>query len=345
MNKKLTTQNKYQLLIDDIGQILEKGRKQAFVAVNQILVKTYWDIGRLIVEYEQAGKEKAEYGTSLLDKLSADLKLRYDKGFSRRNVLDMRRFYLAYPKWQTLSAELGWSHYVQLVGVEDKLARNFYEKQCIKEKWSVRELERQINSMLFERIALSKDKNGVLELARQGQIIKKDSDIIKNPYILEFLKIPENCKYTEKELEQKIITNLQMFLLELGKGFSFVKRQFRISFRNKHFYVDLVFYHRILKCFVLIDLKIGKANHLDIGQMNMYLNYFKAEESSQDDNQPIGLILAADKDEVLVKYALGGISNKLFVSKYKLYLPDREELAERVKTLLQGSNIKRDFVV
>jgi len=333
--KKLSTQNKYQLLIDDIGKILEKGRRQAFVVVNQILVKTYWEIGRLIVEYEQAGKQKAEYGSKLFEKIAADLKKRYGKGFSRSNIIYMRLFYKKYPKSQTMSDQLSWSHYVELLSVSDNLGRSFYEKQCLREKWSVRELSRQINSILFERIALSKDKKGVLELAKRGQIIKQEEDIIKEPYILEFLGISENYRYSEKELEQKIIDHLQMFLLELGKGFTFVKRQFRITLNNTHFYVDLVFYHRILKCFVLIDLKIGHVNHLDIGQMNMYLNYFQAEENAKDDNQPIGLILAADKNEVMVRYALGGISNKLFVSKYKLYLPDKKELAERVKKLLE----------
>lgn len=333
--KKISTQNKYKFLINNIGEILEEGRKQVFVVVNNILVKTYWEIGRLIVDYEQAGNEKAEYGSKLLDKLAKDLKLHYGKGFSVSNVYVMRQFYIKYPKFQTVSGKLSWSHYVELLGVSDDLARSFYEKQCIKDKWSVRELSRQTNSMLFERIALSKDKKGVLELSKKGQLIKQEQDIIKDPYVLEFLGIPENHKYSEKELEQKIIDNLQMFLLELGKGFTFVKRQFRITLNNTHFYVDLVFYHRFLKCFVLIDLKIGAVNHLDVGQMNMYLNYFKTEENSKSDNPPIGLILVADKNEVMVKYALGGISNKLFISKYKLYLPNKNELEKRVKRLLR----------
>jgi len=335
--RKLLTQNKYRFLIGNIGEVLEKGRKQAFVAVNNILVETYWEIGRLIVQYEQAGKEKAEYGSKLLDKLAKDLKIRYGKGFSVSNVYIMRQFYIKYPKFQTVSGKLSWSHYVELLGVSDDLVRSFYEQQSIKDRWSVRELRRQANSMLFERIALSKDKKAVIELSKKGQLINKEKDIIKEPYILEFLGIPENHKYSEKELEQKIIDNLQLFLLELGKGFSFVKRQFRITLNNSHFYVDLVFYHRILKCFFLIDLKIGAVNHLDVGQMNMYLSYFQAEENAKDDNPPIGLILVADKNEVMVKYALGGISNKLFVSKYKLYLPDKNELEEKVRKLLESA--------
>lgn len=330
----ISNQNGYKSLLSNIGDILENGRKQAYRSVDNALVNTYWEIGRSIVEFEQKGKIKAEYGTELLDQLSGDLKFRYGKGFGRRNILDMRRFYVLYPIRQTLSAELSWSHYVQLISIENGLARGFYEKQCIRERWSVRELDRQKNSMLFERIALSKDKKTVIALSKKGQVIKDEKDIIKEPYILEFLGIPENCHHSEQELEQKIIDNLQMFLLELGKGFTFVKRQFRISFKNRHFYVDLVFYHRILKCFILIDLKIDEVEHTDIGQMNMYLNYFAKEENSSDDNPPIGIILGACKDEVKIEYALGGISNKLFVSKYQLYLPKKGELEQQVLKLL-----------
>jgi predicted nuclease of restriction endonuclease-like (RecB) superfamily len=286
------------------------------------------------VEFEQKGEIKAEYGTELLDRLSRDLKFRYGMGFGRRNILDMRRFYVFYPIWQTVSAELSWSHYVQLVSLDNGFARSFYGKQCVEEKWSVRELNRQKNSMLFERIALSKNKKEVIALSKRGQVIKTEKDIIKEPYILEFLGIPEDYKHSEKELEQKIIDNLQMFLLEMGKGFTFVKRQFRISFKNKHFYVDLVFYHRILRCFVLIDLKVDEVEHTDVGQMNMYLNYFGKEENALGDNPPIGIILGAYKDEVKIEYALGGISNKLFVSKYQLYLPKKGDLEKQVLKLL-----------
>ena len=325
----------YGSLIKDIGSILEESRKQAFRVVNTILTKTYWEIGSQIVEFEQIGNEKAEYGSKLLSRLSKDLRSKYGKGFSRRNILDMRRFYIIYPKWQTMSAKLSWSQYVELLRIDEDLERSFYEKQCIRENWSVRELKRQINSALFYRIALSKDKKGVLKLSKKGQIIEKAQDLIKEPYILEFLNIPQNYSFSEKELEQKIIDNLQMFLLEFGKGLTFVARQYRLSFRNKHFYIDLVFYHRILKCFVLIDLKIGEVNHQDVGQMNLYLNYFKSEENSKGDTEPIGIILGADKDEILVKFALGSISNRLFISKYKLYLPDKKELEDRVRRLLE----------
>ena len=331
-NKEL----KYNSLVTDIGALLEQGRKQAYQAVNSILIRTYWGIGKRIVEYEQEGKEKAEYGAALLDNLSRDLKLRYGKGFSKSNVYLMRQFYSKYLKFQTVSGKLSWSHYSELLSIEEDLARQFYKSQCLKENWSVRELKRQINSALFHRVALSKDKDGVIELSKKGLVVGTAKDVIKDPYVLEFLSIPEDYKYSEKELEQKIIGNLQMFLLELGKGFTFVKRQFRVTLDNANYYVDLVFYHRILKCFVLIDLKIGKVSHTDIGQMNMYLNYFKEEEKSVADNHPIGIILSAEKNNFLVKYALGGISNKLFVSKYRLYLPDKKELEDKMRVLLQN---------
>jgi predicted nuclease of restriction endonuclease-like (RecB) superfamily len=331
---KKVVKSDYSFLIDSIGVILEQGRNKVFYAANSILVRTYWEIGKEIVEFEQKGKEKAEYGSALLKKLSKDLKLRYGKGFSISNVYLMRQFYFKYQKFQTVSGELSWSHYVELLGIGDDLARSFYEKQCLNERWSVRELKRQINSALFQRIALSKDKAGVLALSRKGNVIEKAEDVVKDPYVLEFLNLPEDYRYSEKEVEQRIIDNLQLFLLELGKGFTFVKRQFRITLDNTDYYVDLVFYHRVLKCFVLIDLKIGKVTHSDVGQMNVYLNYFKAEESSKGDNEPIGIILAAGKNNLLVKYALGGISNKLFVSKYKLYLPDKKELEKQMSSLL-----------
>jgi len=337
-NKTINQKDRtYETLIFSIIGLLRKSRNEVYSKINQILVKTYWEIGKEIVEYEQKGKTRAEYGLKLLDKLSSDLKLRYGKGFSRSNIVYMRLFYLKYPKSQTLSDQLSWSHYIGLLSISNGLARNFYEKQCIMEKWSVRELKRQVNSMLFERISLSKDKKGVLKLSNKGHVIDEAKDLVKDPYILEFLGIPESYRYSENELEQRIIDNLQNFLLELGKGFTFVARQFRINFRNKHFFVDLVFYNRILKCFVLIELKIGEVTHKDIGQMNMYLNYFKEEEMTEGDNDPVGIILSAEKDNFLVKYALGGMSNKLFVSQYKLYLPSKEELEKELSELFRTS--------
>jgi len=329
------TQTSYNELLNTIGSTIETARQNAVKAVNRELVKANWEIGRHIVEFEQLGEERAEYGSNLLSNLSKDLKQRFGKGFGRRNILDMRRFYLAYQKWQAVPAKLSWTHIVTLLGVSDDHARKFYEKQTVLENWGYRELDRQINSALFERLALSKDKKGVLQLAEKGHIITNSAEAIKDPYVLDFLKLPQSHQVTEKALEQKIIDNLQMFLLELGKGFAFVGRQYKISLRNRHFYIDLVFYHRILKCFVLIDLKIKEVEHNDIGQMNLYLNYFKAEENVEDDNEPIGIILSAEKDEVLVEYATGGISNKIFVSKYQLYLPDKKELQNKVQAILQ----------
>ena len=325
---------KYENLLTEIGIAIESARQLAIRAVNTFLVKANWEIGRHIVEYEQHGQERAEYGSDLLARLSADLRKRYGKGFGRRNILDMRRFYLAYQKWQTVSAKLSWSHYIALIGIADDTARKFYEKHALNENLSVRDLERQIDSSLFERLALSKDKKGVLQLSEKGHIISKANEAVKDPYILDFLKIPQSHKMTERGLEQKIIDNLQMFLLELGKGFAFVARQYRISLRNKHYSIDLVFYHRILKCFVLIDLKIRKVDHGDIGQMNLYLNYFKTEENVDSDNEPIGIILSAEQDEILVEFATGGMSNKIFVSKYQLYLPDKKTLQKKVQEIL-----------
>ncbi len=324
----------YDQLISDIGTLLEKGRRAAARSINTLLVETYWHIGRQIVEYEQKGAEKAEYGSLLLKRLAKDLKARYGKGFSRSNLQYMRLLYLKYPKCQTLSGKLSWSHYTELLSISDDLARSFYEQQCIRENWSVRELKRQRNSALFERLALSKDKKQVLKLAAEGHQVASAEDLLKDPYIFEFLDIPENTALSETELEAELLNKLSQFILELGKGFAYIGRQFRITLGNKHFRVDLVFYHRILKCFVLIDLKIGTANHHDIGQMNMYLNYFKEEENMPDDNPPIGMVLAADKEEVLVEYATGSISNKLFVAKYQLHLPDKKTLENELRFLL-----------
>lgn len=326
--------NKYNELLHSIGQTIETARLNSIVAVNTQLIKANWKIGRHIVEFEQQGQVRAEYGSDLLTSLAKDLKLLYGKGFGRRNVLDMRRFYTAYPIWQTVSAKLSWSHFVVLLGVSDDTKRKFYENRSINENWSKRQLERQIDSSLFERLVLSRNKKGIMKLSKKNNFTTQATEIIKDPYVLDFLKIPHNNKVTEKHLEQKIIDNLQLFLLELGKGFTFVGRQYKISLRNKHFYIDLVFYHRILKCFVLIDLKIKSVRHNDIGQMNLYLNYFKTEENVVGDNEPIGIILSADKDEVLVEYATGGISNKIFVSKYQLYLPDQKMLKNKVQEII-----------
>jgi len=246
----------------------------------------------------------------------------------------MRQFYLKYPKIQTVSGKLSWSHFVELLSISDNLERSFYEQQILIENWSVRELKRQKSTALFHRLALSKDKEGILKLAKKGHQVQSPTDLSKDPYVFEFLGIPEDSLYSELELEKRLINKLQQFLLELGKGFAFIGRQYRITLNNKHYRVDLVFYHRILKCFVLIDLKVDKLQHHDIGQMNLYINYFKTEENMEDDNEPIGIILTTDKDEVLVEYATGGMTNQLFVSKYQIYLPDRKLLEQQVKAIL-----------
>ncbi len=332
----------YTSLLEHIGQTFAVARGKAYAAVNQQLLEAYWNIGRQIAEYELQGKSKADYGSNLYQRLSKDLTIRYGKGFGRTNVYLMRQFYETYPIVQSLTGQLTWTHYAEILTISDPLARSFYEKQCASEGWSVRQLKRQIQSGLFQRLALSKDKAGVLALAAEGYQLNKAEDIVRDPYILEFLGLPENHRLSEKELETRLIDKLQDFLLELGKGFTFVGRQFRITLDNRHYRVDLVFYHRILRCFVLIDLKTGKVQHEDIGQMNMYLNYFRAEQNVDGDTDPIGIVLCADKHEILVEYALGGISNQLFVSKYQLYFPDTEELQRELEAVMEGEEVRAE---
>jgi predicted nuclease of restriction endonuclease-like (RecB) superfamily len=337
MSDLTPNQLSYSELIRCISDCLEQGRKQAAKQVNVTLLETYWQIGQYIVEFEQGGQERAEHGSRLLQKLAKDLKTNHGKGFSRSNLQYMRLLYLVYPRCQTLSGKLSWSHYTELLAVSDELARSFYEQQCIRENWSVRELKRQKETALFERVALSKDREEILALAKQGQAIESVRDVVKDPYVFEFLDLPER-NYRENELEQRLIEKLEQFLLELGKGFAFIGQQYRITLNNTHFFVDLVFYHRILKCFVLIDLKTRAVTHQDIGQMNLYLNYFRAEENVEDDHEPIGIVLARDKDEILVEYATGSISNQLFVSRYQLYLPDREMLRQEIQRILETND-------
>jgi predicted nuclease of restriction endonuclease-like (RecB) superfamily len=325
----------YPELIDRISDCLTQGKVQAARQVNSVLLETYWQIGRYIVEFEQSGQNRAEYGSRLLKMLAKDLKQPLGKGFSRSNLQSMRLLYLAYPKCQTLSGKLSWSHYIELLAISDELGRSFYEQQCIRESWSVRELKRQKDTALFERVALSKNREEILTLSKDGLRLESVQDVVRDPYVFEFLDLPER-DYQESDLERALIGKLEQFLLELGKGFAFVGRQYRITLNNTHFYVDLVFYHRILKCFVLIDLKTRAVRHQDIGQMNLYLNYFKAEENVEDDHEPIGIVLARDKDEILVEYATGSISNQLFVSRYQLYLPDREVLKEELRRILEA---------
>jgi len=334
MELERNTAPQYFELIQRIGQLLEQGRRAAAQSVNSIMVQTYWEIGRHIVEFEQQGNIKSEYGSDVFVSLSRDLTETYGKGFGRSNLVYIRKLYLLYAISGTLSDQLGWSQYYELLKIDDPLEPSFYEKQCALERWSVRELKRRKEAMLFHRLALSRDKEGILELAKSGQILEKPEDLLRDTYVLEFLSIPEPYHVAESDLEERLIGQLQQFLLELGKGFAFIGRQYRITLGNRHHYVDLVFYHRILKCFVLIDLKSNEAGHADVGQMNMYLAYFEEEENTEGDNLPIGIVLAREKDEVVVRYALKNISSKLFIGKYQLYLPNREELQQKLEEIL-----------
>ena len=334
MKKDLKVNYNYQSLITQISKIYKQGQENAAVSVNAHLVQTYWQIGQYIVEFEQEGKQRAKYGKALINNLSKDLSLKLGKGFSRSNLIYMRLFYLEFPISEKPSHLLSWSHYIELLKISDKLERNFYFQQTLIEKWSIPELKRQKKSSLYLRLAASKDKKGILLLAKQGQITKKPADLIREPYVLEFLKIPEPYHLSETDLEKRLIDHLQHFLLELGKGFAFIGRQYRITLGNRNHYVDLVFYHRILKCFVLIDLKKEEAGYEDVGQMNMYLGYFENEENTEGDNPPIGIVLAKEKDDLLVQYALHNISSQLFINKYQLYLPDKEELQHLIETQL-----------
>jgi len=327
--------NSYGQLIRNIGSLLETGKKQAVSAVNQAMVRTYWEIGKHIVEYEQAGNEKAEYGSETLKRLSRDLTERYGDGFGMSNINKMRKFYSLYPILQTVSAKLSWSHYVELLKIEDYMERSFYLKECEQENWGVRELRRQMKSMLFQRLVLSKEKTEVIRLSTEGQVVEKAEDILKDPYVFEFVGLPELPVYKEGDLENALVDNLSQFLLELGKGFTYVGRQRKINIGGRIYKVDLVFYHRILKCFVLIDLKRGEVQHEDIGQMNLYLNYFREELNTEGDTEPIGIVLGAYEDKLMVKYATQNISNQLFVSRYQLYLPNKEQLEQEVRRFLR----------
>lgn len=359
-------QNK--VLFSHVVELLQYARTQVLRTVNSTMVYTYFEIGRMIVEEEQNGNNRAEYGKELLKGLSKELTTKFGKGFSVVNLESMRKFYLTYSisdtvsrilqiqKSQSLTGELNtkisqsvtgfsenqktqslisffkltWTHYVFLIRIDDLNERRFYEIESEKYNWSVRELKRQYDSALYTRLALSRDKEGILKLSEKGQIIEKPKDIIKDPYILEFLGLPELHQYTESELEEEIINKLEHFLLELGHGFTFVARQNRITFDDKHFRIDLVFYNRILKCFVLIDLKIGELKHQDLGQMQMYVNYYDREMRLEDENKTIGIVLCQNKSDLVVEYTLPENNEQIFASKYKTILPSREDLIQLI---------------
>ena len=330
------TYSGYDSLIESIGTLLESARSQIATSVNTVLVQTYWNIGKYIVEFEQGGALRAEYGSNLLNRLSTDLTRLYGKGFSRSNVYNMRKLYLTYPKVQTLSGFLSWSHYFEILKSDDPLEISFYARECEAQKWSVRELKRQKSTALFQRYALSKDKEGILKLANQGIEVQRPQDIIRDPFVLEFTGLPELPTWNEKTLEDALASNLSMLMLELGKGFAFVGRQYHISLGGRHFHVDLVFYNVILKAYCLIDLKRDGIQHEDIGQMNLYLNYFRHEVCTEGDNEPFGIVLGAEKDRLTVQYALEGINNQLFVSRYQLFLPDRDTLIREVYRIIEA---------
>jgi predicted nuclease of restriction endonuclease-like (RecB) superfamily len=320
---KLTNNNIYQ----EIKELLYSAKNRVYQTINTTMTQTYFQIGKRIVEEEQGGETRAEYGKSLLKLLSVQLINEFGKGFSVDNLENMRRFYLAFQKSETVSRkfELSWSHYIFLTRIENIDERNFYEIESIENSWSLRELKRQFDSGLFERLKLSSDKQKVKELSLNGQVIQTAQDLIKDPYILEFVGLPELSSYSESELEQKLIDKLEHFLLELGKGFTFVARQKRITIDEKHFKVDLVFYNRLLKSFVVIDLKIGELKHQDIGQMMMYVNYFDRFEKTDDENSTIGIILCKDKSKALVELTLPKDNNQIYASKYLTILPNKEE--------------------
>jgi predicted nuclease of restriction endonuclease-like (RecB) superfamily len=355
--KKITKTQNYSDLITDLTSLIDHGRKAAVRYVNTTLVATYWLMGRRIVEFEQKGKERAEYGEATLRKISEDLTKKFGKGFSFPQLKNIRQFYLTYfeksytlssqlgqsPKSQTPSSQsnnlipkipydkfpLSWSHYCLLMRLDEPFKREFYGGECIRGNWSVRQLDRQIQSMLYERTALSKRKLSVIAKAHEKPITLRPEDEIKDPYILEFLGLKD--EYSESQLEEALIKYLEHFLLELGIGFAFVARQKRITLEGSHYRLDLLLYHRILRCLVAIDLKIGDFTHADAGQMNLYLNYLKAKEKLSGENDPVGIILCTDKKKTVVEYALGGMSNKIFASKYRLQLPDPEVLKTEVE--------------
>lgn len=331
-------------LFDKAVDLIENAKQSIAKAVNNNMIYTYFNIGQMIVEKEQNGEIRAEYGKQVIKKLSNRLQNKYISGYSQRNVEQMRQFYLTFSIPQTVSAELKnnktgmqkidfqltWSHYLLLMRIQDINERKFYEIESKNNSWGVRELKRQYDSALYQRLVLSKDKEAVKQLAIQGQIIETSDDIVKDPYILEFTGFPEHKIYSENELENTLINKLEHFLLELGKGYTFVARQKRFSFDERHFYIDLVFYNRLLRCFVLIDLKIGDLKHQDIGQMQMYVNYYDRYVKLDDENKTVGIILCRDKSDTLVEITLPTDNDQIFASRYQTVLPSKDEFKQLI---------------
>ena len=325
-------------LVLEISTIVNEVKTNLSKEINKSIIYVYWNIGRIIVKHENEDNNRLEYGKEVLKELSKELTKLLGKGYSLTNLTYMRWFYNVYPDYNMINNSLSWSHYVELITIKDDKKRNFYEKECINSNWSVRELQRQLDTSLFERLLLSDGKNNkkkVLELSKKGQIVNKPSDIIKQPYVFEFLGIKEPKPLLEKDLEYKLIRHIEDFLLELGKGFMFVGSQQRITLNNTDYYVDMVFYNKFLKSYVLIDLKMNKLKAENLGQMNMYLNYYEKVVNNVDDGKPIGIILCAEKDKVALEYALGGLSNNIFASTYTYYIPDKEQLISEVEKVLK----------
>jgi predicted nuclease of restriction endonuclease-like (RecB) superfamily len=330
--------NRQNLLFKKVAHLLINARSEVVKSVNKTMVYTYFEIGMLIIEEEQNGKDRAAYGKSILKSLSEKLLKEIGKGFSVDNLENMRKFYLTYSKSETVSRklegndfQLSWSHYLKLIRIDNLAERKFYEIEAIQNNWSLRELKRQFDTALYQRLVLSRDKKGVKKLSEKGQIIENPKDTLNDPYILEFIGLQEDTKYSESQLEQKLINKLEHFLLELGKGFTFVARQKRITIDEKHFRIDLVFYNRILKSFVLIDLKIGELRHQDIGQIQMYVNYYDRFVKLEDENKTIGIILCQDKSETLVEITLPKDNEQIFASKYLTVLPSKDELKQLIE--------------
>lgn len=325
-------------ILAEIKTVLESARRNVAKQVNSELLNTYWNIGRIISEYEQTIPERADYGKQTLKELAKALTAEFGKGFSRANLYNMRQFYMSYEKIQTVSGQLSWSHYCELLSISDANKRSFYEKEAVNSNWSVRELKRQIGSSLFERLLLSRgdaNKEQVLALAEKGIEIAEPADIIRDPYVFEFLGLPEDKPVMESDLERALVQQIEKFLLELGRGFMFVGTQQRVTVNNTHYYVDMVFYNKILRAYVLIELKTTKLTPEAAGQINMYLNYYAAEVNDSDDNPPIGIILCTEKDSITAEYALGGLSNNIFASRYVLYMPNKEQLIAQVEAVLK----------
>lgn len=335
------TDNAIKPLVNEIKNILDVARSNVATVVNNELIASYWKIGEIIVRYEQNDNIRAEYGEQTLKHISKELTNEFGRGFSRSNLQNMRAFYLNYDIRQSLTGKLSWTHYCELLSISDKDKRSFYEKEAMNSSWSVREMKRQINTSLYERLLLSKgniNKQEVLNLSTKGIELAKPSDMIKDPYVFEFLGLPENKPVMESDLEKALMEQIERFLLELGRGFMFVGTQQRVTINNTHYYVDMVFYNKPLKSYVLIELKTMKLMPEAAGQLNMYLNYYENEVNDEDDNKPIGIILCTDKDALTVEYALGGLSNNIFASKYIYYIPDKEKLIAEVEKIVKKWN-------